>query len=137
VPTTAILTSGASTVVPSGATDVLDVGIDVSMYGQRSAETSFIAPGERVIGVQYRKVVFRTFWKRKDDPTLKANQWILFADQKSRHIKQEAVDDEMLMAASLENLTEVEGLEVEADDYDLTLEDGEYVFLDEKEAGRH
>jgi len=55
VSATDIASGGAAAVVP-GTPD--SAGIDLNVGGNANLRYSFVAPGERIIGVQYRKLKF-------------------------------------------------------------------------------
>jgi hypothetical protein len=79
VPIGAALTGGALAAVDQAG--VTDVGVNAH-GGRLSGESiSFIAPGERVVGVQYRKVKFKAFSEKSiDNATLERspNRWKMF-----------------------------------------------------------
>ncbi|KAK6513474.1 hypothetical protein TWF281_005098 [Arthrobotrys megalospora] len=57
---------------------VLDVGGGVSKVEEHEVRTSFLAPGEMIYAVQYRKVEFSWFLSRDiDKATLRNSRWVL------------------------------------------------------------
>jgi hypothetical protein len=128
VPVTPIVTHGASMVLPIGG-DVLDSGVEVSRGSHAKTASSFIASGERVIGIQYRKVDFQWFSHRNvNNATLKDNQWRMLLGVRS-NLSQEVVQAELLeMEVDDPELTE----ELTEPGCDITVEDGEFMFIDEQ-----
>jgi hypothetical protein len=82
-----VASSGTSTVIPSASGDALEVSVGGARARQMHSTASFIAPGERVIGVQYRKVKFRLFSSNKVESSFlenNPNRWVvLFGGDRS------------------------------------------------------
>ena len=73
VPVAEMVSFGIATIVPV-VDDVVNPGANISAHHKTNAAFSFTAPGERILGIQYRKVQFR--WFSSDDvPKLGSNQW--------------------------------------------------------------
>jgi hypothetical protein len=123
VPITEALTSGASAIVPFA--NVLDVGLEVSGGTISTKSTSFFAAGERIIGVQYRKVHFRLFSRSNvEEAKLKSNQWTMF-------LGGDRAGSDEIIEADLQDSTDLDDLELEDDDsYDAAIADDAFVFLD-------
>jgi hypothetical protein len=58
VPVTDAVTMGHAVALPAAVGEILDVSADAARLVKDQVKTSFVAPGERVIGIQYRKVRF-------------------------------------------------------------------------------
>jgi hypothetical protein len=122
VPITAIMTSGVGAMFPRGNTS--DVGVSISGGTTETSATSFLAPGERVIGIQYRKLHFELFSSSKvDTASLKPNQWVMFfgGDRSGSND---------VLEADLEDSVDADELELMEDDYDALFGE-EYVQTDE------
>jgi hypothetical protein len=80
VPISDVVTHGVSTLVAPVVGDSLAVRFEGSTGHAKLQQFSFIAPGERVIGVQYRKVKFNLFSSNKvDNSFLEKNphRWVM------------------------------------------------------------
>ena len=118
----------------SAVTDALNVGVNITASNQTHASTTFFAPGERIIGVQYKKVHFKMFsGDQVEKANLENNRWVMFLG--NRGTNQERVDEPALSGdminASLEESMEVSDLELDDGAYRTTVEDDEFVYLDE------
>jgi hypothetical protein len=129
VPVTDIVTSGASTALPSMlGGDALDVGASASIGRTTSVNSSLIAPGERVIGVQYRKVKFRMFSSHKIENSYldskNPNRWQMFTGG-------DRGESDDIIEADVDGEMELDDLEL---DRDADVVDGGFVFLDDLSA---
>ena len=125
-------------IASSGATAIFgnmpdSVAVGVSAGTQVNSVYAFVAPGERIIGVQYRKLTFKRFSAIDfDKARLKNNCWIMFlGDRRRKGININLGD--ILEANLMESLT-ADGLELEDEEgekLNATLEDDEFVFVDE------
>jgi hypothetical protein len=125
VPVLDIVTHGATTLVP-GIGVALDVGAGVTVSHKTDSKTSFIAPGERVIGVQYRKVKFGLFSSHTVEKAFlenNSNRWQMFMGS-----DRSGSDD--LLEADLEDSMEVDDLELEGEADVVAAENERLVFLD-------
>lgn len=121
VPITDVLSHGATAAFPDVA-KLLDSGGGMSTGSQAKTVSSFIAPGERVIGIQYNKVHFEWFSKGNvDEATLKDNQWKMFLGARDRGSD--------VYQADAHEIMELDELGLER--YDTSIEDDEFVFIDE------
>lgn len=125
VDVTSIISSGTSEIIPNG--NLLDIGGKISIGSQSKASTSFIAAGERIIGVQYRKVHFHLFSFRNkvEEATLERNQWrmLLGGDRSGAEDSLEVV---------LQDSTIPEDLELDDDrEHDLALVDEDFQYEDD------
>jgi len=79
IPTTLAAAAGG-VVLPLG--DFLDVGAGVSRQKQDNEKISFVAPGEQIFGVQYRKLEFARFSGRDiDKASLElGNSWKIYVE---------------------------------------------------------
>lgn len=127
VPVTDIVTYGASTVLlPANIGASLNVGLDTSAGHETHAVSSFIAPGERVIGVQYRKIKFRLFSSNKAETSFLENnphRWVmLFGGDKS--------GSDNILEADFEDTISVDDLELEEAEV-ITDDEQKIVLIDE------
>jgi len=123
VPVSSLLSSGITDIFPNA--NVLDVGGAVSLGDMSRRSSSFVAPGERVIGVQYRKVHFHLFSENKvEDATLKPNQWTMF-------LGGDRAGSDNILEADLQDSTDLEDLEVEDNAFDMVLDEDKFVFKDD------
>jgi hypothetical protein len=113
--------------VTQGARGFLNIGIDTSAGRETGAISSFIAPGERVIGVQYRKIKFRLFSSNKADTAFLENnphRWVmLFGGDRA------GSDD--ILEADLEDTIDLSELELEEDGDVIKGNGNEIVWRDE------
>jgi hypothetical protein len=121
---------GATTIV----TDMPDsVGVQLKAGTEVHSLYSFVAPGERIIGVQYRKLKFKRFSAVDvEKGELKSNSWVMFLGEKSR--KGLSAGTGHVLEANLEESLTVDDLELEDQEGEkLTsvVEEEEFVFLDE------
>jgi hypothetical protein len=128
----------ASDVSSIGATTMLadvpdSAGLDLKVGSKANSRYSFVAPGERIIGVQYRKLKFNRFSSVDlSKAELKSNSWVMFLGDKT-HKGITATTGDILEANLDESLT-VDDLELEyqeSEEWNLVLEDKEFVFIDE------
>jgi hypothetical protein len=118
VPLSTIITTGVSSVLPASA-NIFDSG------GELKSTSSFVAPGERVIGIQYKRVRFHRFSKVDiDEAVLKDNQWHMFLNARNR-------GDDDIAEADLCDSMEVKDLELSEEEFTVNVEDEEFVFIDE------
>jgi hypothetical protein len=123
VPVSSIISSGIADIFPNA--NVLDVGGAVSLGDMSRRSSSFFVPGERVIGVQYRKVHFHLFSENKvGEATLKPNQWTMF-------LGGDRAGSGNILEADLQDSMDLEDLEVSDDAFDMILDEDEFVFKDE------
>ena len=98
----------ANTLTAVGIGGIGDAKVAASVDGKTRAVSSFIAPGERVIGVQYRKIKFRLFSSNKVDTSFlenNPNRWVmLFGGDRA------GVDN--ILEAELEETTDIDDLEL-------------------------
>jgi hypothetical protein len=130
VPVTEIVASGATTPIPDA--DVANVGIEIEAGVQAHSLYSFIAPGERIIGVQYRKLHFSLFSAvNVEKSNLEENRWVMFlGDRDHRGVLGEKGD---VLEADLEESLTMDDLELDdrdEDAYNANVEDEEFVFLE-------
>jgi len=127
-----------SDVISSGATTILGnvpdaFGVDIGAGIEVNCLYSFVAPGERIIGVQYRKLTFKRFPVIDVDKTqLKKNSWVMFLGDRSHKGIDESLGD--ILEANLEDELTMNDLELEGEDgeeFTDLLENDEFVFLDE------
>jgi hypothetical protein len=125
----------ASDVASSGATTVVgnmpdQIGVELNAGSKVSCLYSFVAPGERIIGVQYRKLRFNRFSAVDvEKAELKSNSWVMFSGDRC-HKGISAGPG--YVEANLEESLTVDDLELEEqEDEQLTVEEEEFVFLDE------
>jgi hypothetical protein len=127
VPVGEIVTGGASAVLPAAlGGDTLDVGVSASFGHKDSSSSSFIAPGERVIGVQYRKIKFRLFSSRSAESAFlenNPNRWKMFMGG------DRAGSDDSL-EADFEESMEIDDLELDQEPDSIVDEDAGFVFID-------
>ncbi|KAI1192331.1 hypothetical protein F5X97DRAFT_329776 [Nemania serpens] len=96
---------------------VAGAGISLRAGGSSGRSTSFIAPGERVIGVRYRKLRFRMLKKKSiDAATLEknSNRWEMFAAG-------DRAGEEDVIEAELEDELAEDDLECDADEGDMVV----------------
>ena len=125
VPLSSLVSSGITDILPNA--NVLDVGGAISLGDKSKGSSSFIAPGERVIGVQYRKVHFHLFSKNKvEEATLKPNQWTMF-------LGGDRAGSDNILEADLQDSLDREDLEVEENDVDAIIDDDMFVFKEDAE----
>ncbi|RSL57488.1 hypothetical protein CEP54_008278 [Fusarium duplospermum] len=94
---------------PEGVTNV---GMNLHGGGSSGQSISFIAPGERVIGVRYRKLKFRMLKKKSVDTASlenNSNRWEMFTGG-------DRASEEDIIEADFEDELEEDGLECDADD---------------------
>lgn len=128
VPVLDIVTHGATTVLPFGG-NILNVGGEVDVKRQKDTKLSFVAPGERVVGVEYRKLKFNVFssmfsGKSADSATLdKDNRWKMLG------ISRDTTSNDLL-EAELEDTITMGDLELEGENEVMSVNDAEFVFVD-------
>lgn len=123
IPVSSLVSSGVTDILPGA--NWLDVGGAFSVGNQSKNASSFIAPGERIVGIQYRKLHFHLFSKNKvEEATLNPNQWSMFLGG-----DRSGSDD--ILEADLQDSMELEDLELEDDAFGMILEDEQFVFKDE------
>lgn len=127
----------ASNVASAGAVTVIldvpdSVGVGLKVNNDANLRYSFVAPGERIIGVQYRKLKFKRFSAVDlEKVVLKRNSWVMFLGDRI-HKGITATTGDVLEANVEESLT-VDDLELEEYDLgleDLEVEDEEFVFVE-------
>jgi hypothetical protein len=102
-----VVSSGATTLV-SDTTD--GAGIEIEAGLQAYAVYAFIAPGERIIGVQYRKVIFSLFSNVDvEKAKLDGNEWVMFLGD--RDFRDGLGDTADVLGADLEESLILEDLE--------------------------
>jgi hypothetical protein len=120
----------------SGVTAVVgempdSVGAEVNAGGQFDTHYSFVAPGERIIGVQFRKLIFNRFSSVDIDKTkLKRNTWVMFLGDRHKGTETSIGD---ILEANLEESLTVDDLELEdqVEREELDARNDEFVFVDE------
>jgi len=123
IPMTSIVSSGVTDIFPGG--NVLDVGGAFSVGDKSKTASSFIAPGERIVGVQYRKLHFHLFSKDKvKEATLKPNQWAMF-------LGGDRAGNDNVLEADLQESTELEDLELKTEAFVVVLGEDQFSFRDE------
>jgi hypothetical protein len=92
VPTTLAAAAGG-VVLPFG--DALDVGVGLSRQKQNDETTSFVAPGEQIFAVQYRKIQVARFSARDiDKASLElGNSWKIYVEARGGEEAAEEVVD--------------------------------------------
>jgi len=124
VPVTLAATQGIP--VP-GLTDVLDVHLHAGVKTETGGSFSFSTPGERVIGVRYRKVKFRLFSSKKVDNSFlenNSNRWKTFVGTTR------SSDSDDLLEADVEAIDDLDDLELESSTEILNTEDESIVFVE-------
>jgi hypothetical protein len=122
----------AGVTVPISTAPPVDAEIQFQVRRQASAAASFLAEGERVIGVQYRKVKTRRFFVEEGDKhSLAKNRWVMFlGDHEGRSV----VDGSRpILEAELEEAIQLDDFEFGESEFDVHIEDDEFVFLEERE----
>lgn len=68
----------------AGLGDALDVGAGAALSTRTETTTSFIAPGEQIFAVQYRRVEFERFSRRRVDSAFleSGNRWQVYMEAK-------------------------------------------------------
>jgi hypothetical protein len=124
LPVSVMTPSGA--VMPAIAGDGLNIGVESTTGHQTDSFSSLVAPGERVIGVQYRKVKFRLFSSNKVEGAFLDNnpdRWKMFLGG-----DRQGSDD--ILGADLEDGMSEDGLELEGHRDVISLADEKFVFVD-------
>ena len=103
IPVTDILSHGATMLTPG---EKIDISAGASVGDHTKSVSAFIAPGERVIGIQYRKVQFQWFSADINEATLKENQWKMFLGTRGQR--------DMIAEAHLCESMELEDLELDS-----------------------
>jgi hypothetical protein len=128
----------ASDVASSGATALVgdmpdSSGVELNAGNYLNSLYSFVAPGERIIGVQYKKLTFKRFSAIDIENTkLKKNSWVMFLGDRSRKGIDVSLGD--ILEANLEESLTVDDLELdgeEGEELNPVVEEEEFVFLDE------
>jgi hypothetical protein len=125
--------SAADIVAPgAGAfTDTLNAGVNITAGHRTQTSTTFFAPGERIVGVQYRKVHFKLF---SSDPLenakLESNRWVMFMGDTTRGSEGRTSDS--VIEASLEDSIGADDLEIDGKVHSEMIDDEELVFLDDE-----
>jgi hypothetical protein len=127
IPVTEAITNGIPTMVGGpGNGGPLDLGADVSGGHLVAASSSFVATGERAIGVQYMKVKFRLFSSNKVETSFlerNPNRWImLFGGDR--------VGSGDILEAGLEDIVAPDDLELEEDVFFIEDKYSQIVFVD-------
>ena len=132
VPTIDILTHGIASLTTSDtATGALDIGVGLETGGHAHAVYSFVAPGERIIGVQYRKLHFKLLSSKVE--ALDRIQWEMFlGDKKHRGGESRGTPSGDILETDLEEEMTLTDLELDTEVYDATVEDTEFVFINEE-----
>jgi hypothetical protein len=111
-----------------GVGDAWNVSDDNTAGRKKAVATSFIAPGERVIGVQYRKVKFQLFSYKAEASFLENNphRWVILGRDRG--------GDRDILEADLEDTMTPDDLEldIELEVIEGDGEDEEIVFIDEE-----
>lgn len=93
----------------------------------------FIAPGERVIGIQYRKLRFKWFASdRVQSSTLDGDHWIMFLGGDSRMGGVRGDNYDGAIGADLEETMVPDDLELEGPGDSATIDGDEFVFIDDE-----
>ena len=127
----------ASDVISPGAATIGDpadsAGVEFGVGSDVHSLYSFVAPGERIIGVQYRKLKFKRFSAvNLEKAKLKPNSWVMFLGDRSRKELRSGTAD--VLEANLEECLTLDDLELdtqEDEELNPVLEYEEFVFLDE------
>lgn len=79
----------AATVPLTTPPTAVDIGLQFQGGAYAHTSASFMAEGERVIGIQYRKVkVRRVFLKQADKPPLEGSRWVMYLGEAGEgHLK--------------------------------------------------
>jgi hypothetical protein len=120
-PVTDFVAQGAAKMLTAvGIGGIGDAKVVASVDGKTRAVSSFTAPGERVIGVQYRKIKFRLFSSNKVDTSFlenNPNRWVmLFGGDRA------GVDN--ILEAELEEAMDIDDLELGENGKVIVLEEG-------------
>ena len=125
VPVLDVLTSGITTMVPLGG-DGSKIGASALRARQTEDFSSFFVPGERVIGIKYRKLKFGMLSSKNIESVRMDNsqRWKLF-DGGDRALSDDIIE------ADLESSMNAEDLELEEEIDVITVDEEEFVFIEE------
>jgi hypothetical protein len=100
VPTDAIVPTGAAD-LPSGATDI---GASAEKWNEATGSSRFIAPGEQIIAIQYRKLKFKWSFSRDLDSVYleQGNRWKIYMSGRSDDDNNEEVEVEFEENATID-----------------------------------
>ena len=127
-----IASLGVTTVLP---TSMDSIGMEFQAGGHAQLRYSFTAPGERIIGVQYRKLKFNRTMEIDLKISLNGNSWFMFYGE--RKPKGSIVTTGDVLEVDLEESLTLNDLELELQGVEVdklsdpTLLNEEFVFLDD------
>lgn len=129
IPLTDATSSGIT--APIAGPKPLDIGGQFQHAKHAEATTSFKAHGERVIGVQYRKVSFKRFRANKaHNVNLDGTRWVmLLEDSVTRTSQGDGKANTRSLEAALEPSTEVADMDL--DNFNITIDDSGLVFIND------
>ncbi|EMD64885.1 hypothetical protein GGP41_002857 [Bipolaris sorokiniana] len=121
---TALAAAAGGVVLPLG--DFLDVGAGLSGQKQDDEKVSFVAPGEQIFAVQYRKIEFARFLGRDiDKASLElGNSWKVYVEARGR----EEATEEVVNAKVCEYTPKTDMDRVSFESFDLEDEELYYPF---------
>lgn len=76
----------------------IEAGAAVAMAKTRAQRSSFIAPGEQIFAIEYRKVVFKWFYSKNSNQAYlqrRHNRWQIFWGQRAEGTEDDLVDEVM------------------------------------------
>ena len=119
VPVADIVTSGASTAAGVDG----NVGVQAEAGRRTHGSASYFVPGERVIGVNYRKLRFGLLSGKNADSAYleQGNRWRMFYGSRG--------DDDDILEAGFEDSLNGEELELEEEYEDIAEDDEQFVFI--------
>jgi len=112
VPVADITMPGARS-LPQGVESLMDIRVSGLTFNSEETQHKFVAPGEQIIAVQYRKVVFKWYSSRSvDRDTLESgSRWIL-GILENREESGFQSDCEDVVEVSLRDFTEIDLREI-------------------------
>lgn len=121
---TALAAAAGGVVLPLG--DFLDVGAGMSRQKQNDEKMSFVAPGEQIFAVQYRKIEFARFSRRNiDKASLElGNSWKIYVEARGT----EEAAEEVVNAKVCEYTPKTDMERVSFESFDLEDEELYYPF---------
>jgi len=129
LPVTDAATAGVTSLVPTSLGAILDSGLGAGHLSQNTTETSYFAPGDRIIAVEYRKVRFEWFSSRKAGTAFleKGNRWIVHHTSS----RMEPTDDsEDVVEENLQEVSTKADLDIVYEVYCIGKDGDEFLLLD-------
>jgi hypothetical protein len=116
VPVANALMSGASSVVQTPISDLLESSIGGGRLTQNAANIGYVAPGDRIIAVQYRKVRYEWAKRRSVETAFlqRGNRWIVHGPGNRSDVTGE---DDDVVDVDLAETTSKEDLDIEYETY--------------------